>query len=308
MNDQELERVVVAALDAHGPTDAERAAIWDVVTRRCTPGRRFSRRWFAVPAIATAAGCAVALLPSGTSQVRLSEASAAEVLRAAADSVALSAPGPGEQLYVRERRVIPNGPTEVAESWSAADGSGRLERNGETERFRPGGPAQGDAFEDWRGAFTAAQLEELPTDRDALLERLRSVADVGDRNLVLGRDLGVLAITVQLLDRAPLDSARRSALLDLLAAAPDWTVPGTSVTPLSVERVGGDGGNVVIRVESHLTDAERRAISSGERGWALDLEIDPAAGRLTGFREYEDGLGEPPEVTTVEAQRIVPAT
>ncbi len=330
MTDEELDRIAAASVTETAPTRAERDAAWEDILRRLEPAKRPAfamRKWIAVPAVAAAMAitAAVALLPSGPSDGSapglLATASAAEVLRAAADGVTLGAPGPGEQLYVRERLVRPLGDgrsdVSITRSWSAADGSGRIERategpgGGEArssrKTFGAGAPATGDPFEDWRGAFTAAELETLATDRDALLAQLRGKVDALGEDLdVLGRDLGVIGITVTLLDRAPVEVQQRAALFDLLASAPEWSLPGSSVTPLSVERLRSDReGDVRIRIESRLTESEREQIASDNRGWALDLTVDPAQGRLTELREYENGLGARPELTTVEEQRIV---
>lgn len=123
---------------------------------------------------------------------------------------------------------------------------------------------------------------------------------------VLGSDLAAVALTQSLLIRAPLAPEQRAALFALLADAPQWTVPGTSVTPLRVEKAGTDGDATVIRISSHLSaDEERRLSVTGD--WALELVVDARAGRIVALREYEDGPGKPPQVTTVERQAVVDA-
>lgn len=336
MNDHEFDRLARTLLTPAAPTPHERDATWEDVLRRLRPAPRAAirapRRLIAiVAAAAVAATTAVAVLPSGdrpgTAPPLLSTASAAEVLHAAAANATLGVPRRGEQLFVQERRVIPLGygrtKTEILRSWAARDGSGRTEvTSSSTDHpkpvvtsttYRGGGPAHGDAFADWRGTFTIAALRHLPTERHALLRALRAAVgrtaraepDIG----VLGRDLLVIGQTIYLLDRAPISAGQRAALFDLLASAPQWTVPGTSVTPLHVERVGPEASNGIrIRLTLNLTNAERRQIGSDQPDYAVDLTIDPEHARLTEAREYEDGLHAPPQVTTIEQQRIVPAT
>ena len=312
MNDDDLDRTARAVLDPAPMTVAERDAAWRDLAARLEPPNRRRWQWLAIPVAAAAASVAIALVP-GDSEVSLSTASAATVLRAAADGAFLGRPGPGEELFVRERRTIPSGggreDVDVTRTWVASDGSGRQELNGRARPFSD------DFAEDWRGTLSTDQMQALPEDSAVLLETLRAAvgrAAAGDRALrVYGRDLGVVATVVHLSTDAPVTAAQRAALLELLATAPDWTVPGTSVTPLSTRNLGpdrtADGESAVrLRFELRFTPEEARELSIDPEPFALDLLIDPDAGRLMELREYEDGLAGRPIVTTIEVQRIQP--
>lgn len=328
MNDDDLDRLARAALAPGCPTDAERAAAWDDILRRLVPRPRRRRRLLAVPAaMAAAATVAFALLPArddgGPRRGLLADASAAEILHAAADRAVLGAPGAGEQLFAEQRRVVPMGEgaiaTEVTRTWAARDGSGRTEMTASDEAGRPhvrrhaaGGPRTGELGSGWRAAFTAAELRALPAEPERLLAALRAAMErmvpANDELPVVGIDLAVIATTADLLVTAPIDAAQRAALFELLASAPEWTLPGSSVTPVEVTRVGvATARGVRVRVELRLTPAERQQLRTSDLEWGLELTIDPVHGRVTELREYEDGLRAPPIVTTIEAQRIVPA-
>ncbi len=307
MNDDDLDRTARALLEPAPMTVAERDAAWgDLMQRLETPARP-RRRWrlLAVPAgAAVAATVAIALVPGGA-DAPLSTASAATVLLAAAGEADLGAPGPGEELFVQQRRTIPlgGGQTEVdlTRSWTAADGSIRI---------------RGSEDEGWRDTLTPAQVQALPTDPAELLEALRAAvreASGNDRAMrVFGHDLGVVAVIYYLSTNAPVTAEQRAALLQLLATAPDWTAPGTSVTPLTTRNMGQDRsaqGDAVIRIrlELRFTAEEARELSVDPEPFALDLLIDTDAGRLVELREFEDGLSGAPIVTTIEEQKIVSA-
>jgi hypothetical protein len=342
ISETDLDRITRTALSPAAPTEDERRALWEAVERRLDAPRagriraagtiRRPRLLAASLATAAAASIAVALFHAGQAggppgRGLLDTASAAEVLRAAADHVILGVPGAGEQLHVRLRRVVPLGAGQqevrTTSEWVAADGSGRTKvsvtapgrrrASVTTERHAAHAPRSGDAFDSWRGLFTAEELQALPTARGPLLGALRAavgdgIAATGDADLdVYGRDLGVVGAVVNLLTAAPLDAERRAALLDLLATAPTWTTPGSSATPLRVRRLGGaTADGVRLRVDTHLTAAEQKRTST-IADWQLEITIDPRRGRITRVREYEGGPDAPPEVTTIEVQRIVRA-
>lgn len=313
MNDDDLDRTAGAVLDPAPMTAAERDAAWGDLMRRLDPPRR-SRRLLLVPAAAAvAATAAIALVPGGT-DAPLSSASAATVLLAAAEEADLGRPGPGEELFVRERRSTPlgDGRTQVVvtRTWSAADGSGRMEVDGRPREF------SADFAETWRATLGSRQLQALPEEPTALLETLRAAlrrAAGEDPTLKLyGYDLGVVVTIIRLSADAPVTARQRAALLELLATAPEWTAPGSSVTPLATRNLGADrtadGREATrIRLELRFTPEEARELSIDPEPFALDLLLDTDAGRLVELREYEDGLSGDPIVTTIEAQRIVSA-
>lgn len=122
-------------------------------------------------AVAAAATIAIALLPGATAPgpggLSVEEASAAQVLRIAADNAARLGPA----LFALERRVVPYGggqtETETRRSYAATDGSGRIETDGSVLRFAAGEPSVGrvNGFEDWRGVIDTADLPSRPTGR-----------------------------------------------------------------------------------------------------------------------------------------------
>ena len=315
-------------LDPTPMTPAERDAAWRSILTQLEPAPRSRVRLIAVPvALAGAATAAIALVPASTPNrpTPLGSASAAQVLRAAAAASDLGAPGPGQVLFEQERRVLPVGDGQPDSSysdrtWTEPDGTGRRvsvyrypgARPTTTRDRFPGG----DADPEWAGALTAAQVAALPTDPDALRDDLRAAirrTSGGDDELkVIGPDLAVLGLDVELSETAPLSADQRGALLELLATAPQWTTPGTSITPMSVRNLGAatdaDGRDGIrIRVELRFTAAEARELSIDPEPFALDFVIDPDRGRILEVREFEDGLDGRPQVTTIERQEIRPA-
>jgi hypothetical protein len=331
------------------PSEAEREAVWAAIVARvgevehvqiAPPSRRrfTARRRVALAASATAAALLViALLPSGReTRVPLpANASAAEVLRATADGAAddgLPLIGPGQYLYARVETAPaaphgqPRGPTMIAESWTASDGSGlRIEsvRRGEKTRevarvsYRPGSdlghwieagtevtekPGRGN----WRAVVSGARVQELPVDSGALLRMLRAGIDRDEFASLAERDLLVADTALDLLIEAPLSPEQRAAAFRVLADIPAWFAPGTSTRPVRAESLGmvedslGRSG-IGVRITVDLTPGTAKHTSgSHEIHYTADLILDPEDGRLLEVREREFG-----QVRTVAEQQVV---
>jgi len=184
---------------------------------------------------ALAAGLGVAVVTAGLWFLPGREPAAAATLRAAARTAAVQ-PGPaplapGEYWYTRSELVVGPAPLppgeepgpehEAAaepvrrESWTALDGSGRLLE----------APQSGPAF--WDYAFgpgdegrvegvvdSYEELLALPTDPEALAERLADGPDTDDRPA----EVEAFANAASLLGEAPAPPALRAALFEVVAA------------------------------------------------------------------------------------------
>jgi hypothetical protein len=309
------------------------------------PVRRRSRppRLAAVGLAALAVTLAlVTLLPTadepGGPLPRASEAQASAILKETATSAASALPavGPGQYLFARTSSVIQGeGASSVdTKSWIATDGSGwivrheRSSRGSETAttRYRAGSDTAlhtEDGVErryaptlGWRAVVGGDEVGRLPAERDALLaslregvvravreyrDRVRAAKAAGkDRNHYpifreierSGRDLIVVEAATDLLVEAPLSPDQRAALFSLLADAPDWYQPGSGAEPIQVRNLGP------------TEDALGRN-GTAVRVGALDLVLDPDAGRLLETRSHEHGPNGEPVRLTLETQRVV---